>query len=197
MTLNGQMMQQPLLILWLIDHAERHHGGVEVVSRRVEGDLHRETFRELAARARRLAKALGTLGVEEGDRVATLAWNGYRHMELYYAVSGSGAVLHTMNPRLHADQLVYMVRHAGDKVLFFDLTFLPLVESVAPCLTRIKWFVAMTDRTHMPDVTSLTNLLCFEDLIEGQDDDYRWPVLMKMPPLRCVTPPGRRVIRRA
>jgi 3-(methylthio)propionyl---CoA ligase len=154
MTLNGQMMQQPLLISWLIDHAERHHGGVEVVSRRVEGDLHRETFRELAARARRLAKALGTLGVEEGDRVATLAWNGYRHMELYYAVSGSGAVLHTMNPRLHADQLVYMVRHAGDKVLFFDLTFLPLVESVAPCLTGIKWFVAMTDRTHMPGGTS-------------------------------------------
>jgi acyl-CoA synthetase (AMP-forming)/AMP-acid ligase II len=177
MTLNGQMIQQPLLISWLIDHAERHHGGVEVVSRRVEGDLHRETFRELAARARRLAKALGTLGVEEGDRVATMAWNGYRHMELYYAVSGSGAVLHTMNPRLHADQLVYMVRHAGDKVLFFDLTFLPLVESVAPCLTGIKWFVAMTDRTHMPDVTSLTNLLCFEDLIEAQDDDYRWPVL--------------------
>lgn len=170
-------MQQPLLISHLIDHAERHHGEVEVVSRRVEGDLHRETYRELAARARQLAKALGALGVEEGDRVATMAWNGYRHMELYYAVSGSGAVLHTVNPRLHADQLEYIVRHANDKVLFFDSTFLPIVESAAPRLEGIKWFVMMTDRAHMPGVTTLMNLLCFEDLIAAQDDVYQWPVL--------------------
>ena len=174
--MNGKMMHQPLLISWLIEHAERHHGGMEVVSRRVEGDLHRETIRELAARARQLAKALGALGVEEGDRVATLAWNGYRHMELYYAVSGSGAVLHTVNPRLHPDQLVYIVGHAGDKVLFFDSCFLPLVEAVATRLEGIERFVVMTDRAHMPGVTSLPDLLCFEDLIAAQDDGYQWPI---------------------
>lgn len=175
--MNGQMMHQPLLISSLIEHAERHHGGVEVVSRRVEGDLHRETFRELGRRARQLAKALAALGIEEGDRVATMAWTGYRHMELYYAVSGSGAVLHTINPRLHTDQLVYMVRHAGDKILFFDSTFLPLVESVALRLDCVQHFVLMTDRAHMPATTTLRNLLCFEDLLAAQDDVYAWPVL--------------------
>ena len=110
--MNGLMMQQPLLISSLLVHAERHHGEQEVVSRRVEGDIHRETYRELAARSRRMAKALATLGVRSGQRVATLAWNGYRHMELYYAVSGSGAVLHTLNPRLHPDHIVYIADHA-------------------------------------------------------------------------------------
>jgi fatty-acyl-CoA synthase len=101
------------------------------VSRRVEGDIHRTTYRELAARSRRLAKALLQLGIAPGERVATLAWNGYRHMELYYAVSGTGAVLHTLNPRLHPDQLVYIADHAEDQVLCFDLTFLPLIEAIA------------------------------------------------------------------
>ena len=173
----GQMMQQPLLISQIIDHAERHHGGVEVVSRRPEGDLHRETYRELAARVRQLAKALGTLGVKEGDRVAAVAWNSHRYMELYYAVSGSGAVLHTVNPRLHADQLVYIIRHAGDKILFLDSCFVSLVESVAQRIEGIQWFVVMTDRAHMPRGTTLTNLLCFEDLIAAQNDVYRWPAL--------------------
>jgi acyl-CoA synthetase (AMP-forming)/AMP-acid ligase II len=173
----GQMMQQPLLISQIIDHAERHHGGVEVVSRRAEGDLHRETFRELAARVRQLAKALEALGVKEGDRVAAIAWNSHRYMELYYGVSGSGAVLHTVNPRLHADQLVYIIRHAGDKVLFLDSCFLPLVESVAQRIEGVQWFVVMTDRAHMPSSTKLTNLLCFEDLIAAQNDLYQWPAL--------------------
>jgi len=110
--MNGQMMQQPLLIFLLIVHAERHHGEREIVSRRVEGDIHRTTYKDLAARSRRMAKALAGLGVKMSDRVATLAWNGYRHMELYYAVSGSGAVLHTINPRLHPDQIVYIADHA-------------------------------------------------------------------------------------
>jgi fatty-acyl-CoA synthase len=104
--MNGSMMQQPLLISSLLVHAERHHGDQQVVSRRVEGDVHRQSFRELAARARRMANALAAQGIGFGDRVATLAWNGYRHMELYYAASGSGAVLHTLNPRLHPDQVV-------------------------------------------------------------------------------------------
>ncbi len=110
MTMLGQMMQEPLLISSLLVHAERHHGEQQVVSRRVEGDIHRESYRELAARSRRMANALAGLGVKHGDRVATLAWNGYRHMEVYYAVSGSGAVLHTLNPRLHPDQLALHCR---------------------------------------------------------------------------------------
>ena len=173
--MNGLMMQQPLLISSLLVHAERHHGEQEIVSRRVEGDIHRQTYRELAVRSRRMAKALGALGVQAGDRVGTLAWNGHRHMELYYAVSGSGAVLHTFNPRLHPDQVVYIADHAEDQVLFFDLTFLPLVEAIAPRARHIKAFVAMTDRAHMPAASKIDQLLCYEDLLEAQSDGYDWP----------------------
>jgi len=175
--MNGLMMQQPLLISSLLVHAERHHGDQEVVSRRVEGDIHRTTYRALAARARRMANALAKLGVKPGERVATLAWNGYRHMELYYAVSGSGAVLHTLNPRLHPDHVVYIADHAEDQVLFFDLTFLPLIEAIAPRVKTIKRFVAMTDRVHMPATTKIPELLCFEDLVDANDDRFDWPSL--------------------
>ncbi len=174
--MNGLMMQQPLLISSLLVHAERHHGDQEVVSRRVEGDIHRETYRELAARSRRMAKALAALGVKSGERVATLAWNGHRHMELYYAVSGSGAVLHTLNPRLHPDQIVYIADHAEGQVLFFDLSFLPIIEAVAGRVKTIKHFIAMTDRAHMPAASKVANLLCFEDLLQAQDDDFEWPL---------------------
>ena len=170
----GLMQQHPLLISSLLVHAERHHGAQEIVSRRVEGDIHRTTYRELAARSRRLAKALAALGGGMSDRVATLAWNGYRHMELYYAVSGSGAVLHTLNPRLHPDQVVYIADHAEDKVLCFDLTFLPLVEAVASRLKTVKHFVAMTDRAHMP-ASKIAGLLCYDELVDAQDDRYDWP----------------------
>ena len=171
----GQMMQQPLLISSLIVHAERHHADREIVSRRVEGDIHRTTYKEVARRSRQVAKALGALGVKLGDRVATLAWNGYRHMELYYGVSGSGAVLHTINPRLHPDQIVYIADHAEDQVLFFDLTFLPLIQAVAGRTKTVKHWVAMTDRAHMPADPKIPNLLCYEDLIGAQDDRYDWP----------------------
>ena len=173
--MNGLMMQQPLLISSLLVHAERHHGEQQVVSRRVEGDIHRSTYRELAARARRMAKAIAKLGVKPGERVGTLAWNGYRHMELYYAVSGSGAVLHTLNPRLHPDHVVYIADHAEDQVLFFDLTFLPLVEAVASRVKTIKTFVAMTDRAHMPASSKIPGLLCFEELLEDENDRFEWP----------------------
>ncbi|UVL43576.1 fatty-acid--CoA ligase [Pseudomonas sp. B21-040] len=173
--MNGLMQQQQLLISTLLTHAERHHGDQEVVSRRVEGDIHRQTYRDLGQRARCLANALATLGVSFGDRVGTLAWNGYRHMELYYAVSGSGAVLHTLNPRLHADQVQWIADHAEDRVLFFDLTFLPLVESIADKVSTITRFVLMTDRAHMPAVTSIPDLLCYEDLIATHTDDFVWP----------------------
>jgi 3-(methylthio)propionyl---CoA ligase len=171
----GQMMQQPLMISSLLMHAQRHHGEQVVVSRRVEGDIHRINYRELAARSRRMANAIAALGVKPGARVATLAWNGHRHMELYYAVSGSGAVLHTLNPRLHPDQVVYIADHAEDQVLFFDLTFLPIIEAVASRVKTIKTFVAMTDRAHMPATAKVSGLLCYEDLLEAQNDQFTWP----------------------
>jgi fatty-acyl-CoA synthase len=172
----GSMMQQPLLISSLLMHAERHHGEQQIVSRRVEGDIHRYTYSELAVRARKMANALKQLGVQPGDRVGTLAWNGYRHLELYYAVSGSGSVLHTLNPRLHPDQVVWIADHAQDQVLFFDLSFLPLIEAVAGRVKTIKAFVAMTDRQRMPASANIPNLLCYEDLVEAQDDRFDWPV---------------------
>ncbi len=171
----GSMMQQPLLISTLLVHAERHHGEQEVVSRRVEGDIHRTTYRELAARSRKMANALASIGIQSGERVATLAWNGYRHVELYYAVSGSGAVLHTLNPRLHPDQVVYIADHAEDQALFFDMTFLPLVEAIAGRVKTIKTFVAMTDRARMPATTKIPNLLCYEDLVDAASDVFAWP----------------------
>jgi 3-(methylthio)propionyl---CoA ligase len=171
----GNMMQQPLLISSLLRHAERHHGDTEIVSRRVEGDLHRYDYREFAARSRRLANALSSLGVTPGARVATLAWNGYRHMELYYAVSGMGAVVHTVNPRLHADQVAWIVDDAHDHVLFFDLTFVPLVEALAPSLKSVKSFVVMTDRAHMP-ASTIQGLRCYEELLESAGGSFEWPV---------------------
>ena len=173
--MNGQMQSHPLLISNLLIHAERHHSEQQIVSRRVEGDLHRYTYKGLAARSRKLAKALAALGVKPGQTVGTLAWNGYRHMELYFGVSGSGAVLHTLNPRLHPDQVVYIADHAEDQVLCFDLTFLPLVEAVAARLKTVKHFVAMTDRAHMPAQSKIPNLLCYDELVEAQDDKYDWP----------------------
>ncbi len=169
------MQQQSLLISNLLVHAERHHGDQEIVSRRVEGDLHRQTFRQLGERSRRMANALKALELQFGDRIGTLAWNGYRHMELYYAVSGSGSVLHTLNPRLHPDQLVWIADHAEDQVLFFDLSFVPLIEAVAHRVKTIKHFVVMTDRSRMPASSKIPNLLCYEDLLGAQSDDFTWP----------------------
>ncbi len=171
----GLMQDVPLLISNLIVHADRHHGSVEIVSRRVEGDIHRCTYRELHARSRRLANALDALGIGPSDRVATLAWNGYRHMELYYGVAGKGAIVHTINPRLPAEQIVWITRHAEDALLFFDLTFLPIVEQIAAQCETLKGFVLMTDRAHMPATTAIANLLCYEELLAGAGDQYAWP----------------------
>ena len=172
----GQMMDQPLLISSIIEFAARHYGHVEIVSRRIEGDIHRYTYADCHRRARRAAHALQGLGVQMGERVATLAWNGYRHMELYYAVSGSGAVLHTINPRLHPEQIAYIANHAEDQVLFFDLTFLPLIEAVAAHCKTVKAFVLMADRDRMPQDTAIPNLLCYEELIASSSEDYVWPL---------------------
>ena len=174
--LMGRMMSQPLLISSLIKHADRYYGNIEVVSRRVEGDIHRYTYSDCHKRSKQLANALNKLGVKMGDRVATLAWNGYRHLEAYYAVSGSGAVLHTINPRLHPEQIAYIANHAEDLYLFFDLNFLPVVESVAPLCKTIKGFVMMCDRDRMPAETKIPNLMCYEDLIADCSDEYDWPL---------------------
>jgi acyl-CoA synthetase (AMP-forming)/AMP-acid ligase II len=174
--LMGQMMSKPLLISSIIEHADRHFGGNEIVSRRVEGDIHRYTYHDCHSRAKKLANALQQLGVVLGDRVATLAWNGYRHMEAYYAVSGSGAVLHTINPRLHPEQIAYIVNHAEDQYLLFDITFLPIIQAIAKHCTTVKGFVMMCDRDRLPTDGSVPNLLCYEDLIAANSDQFVWPL---------------------
>jgi 3-(methylthio)propionyl---CoA ligase len=174
--MRGLMMDMPLLVSSLIEHADRNHGDVEIVSRSLEGPIHRTTYSQAHARARRLAQALARLGVGQGDRVGTLAWNGYRHFELYYGVSGMGAVIHTINPRLFPDQLQFIVNHAEDRYVFFDLSFAPLVEKLAPACKGVKGWVAMTDRARMPKA-AVPNLLCYEELLEREDGDYAWPQL--------------------
>ena len=164
----GLMQSQPLLISSLIEFAERHHGDAEIVSRRVEGDIHRYTYKDLAARAKQVANALDALGLQDGDRVASLAWNGYRHMELYFGVSGSGRVLHTVNPRLHPDQIAWIINHAEDQVLCFDTTFLPLVQAVHARCTTVKHWVALCDADKLPADSGIPNLLSYEALLGQQ-----------------------------
>uniref|UniRef100_UPI00261DB63D AMP-binding protein n=1 Tax=Accumulibacter sp. TaxID=2053492 RepID=UPI00261DB63D len=161
--LKGLMQDRPLLISSLIEHAESCHPQAAIVSRTSEGPIHRCTYADIGRRARQVAKALGALGVTAGERVATLAWNGYRHLELYFGVSGMGAVLHTINPRLFPEQIEYIVDHAEDRLLFFDLGFAPLVAKLADRLSGVRAFVVLTDREHMPDC-GIPGLLCYEDL---------------------------------
>ncbi|WP_426490783.1 3-(methylthio)propionyl-CoA ligase [Hymenobacter sp. 102] len=174
--LQGLMMNTPLRIAGLLEHAEKWHADTEIVSRLPEGGLHRTTYAGLGRRSRQLANALRRLGIEGGDRVGTLAWNTHRHLELYYAISGSGAVCHTSNPRLFPEQLVYIINHAQDRLLFFDLTFLPLVEKLAPSCPTVEAWVLMTDRAHMPETSTLPDLRCYEDLLAAESDAFEWPV---------------------
>jgi acyl-CoA synthetase (AMP-forming)/AMP-acid ligase II len=159
----GLMQSQPLLISWLITHAERHHGDGEIVSRRVEGDIHRTTWTGIATRSRQVANALDQMQLLFSDRVATLAWNGYRHLELYFGVSGSGRVLHTINPRLHPDQIAWIANHAEDQVLCFDLTFLPLVQAVHAKCPTIKRYIALCDATALPKDSGIPGLVAYEE----------------------------------
>ncbi len=170
----GLIQDRPLLISSLIEFAALYHGDVEIVSRSVEGPIHRYTYAEAHQRSKQLAQALIALGIEPGDRVATLAWNGYRHLECYYGVSGMGAVLHTINPRLFPEQIAYIANHAEDRIILTDLTFVPLLEAMADQLTGVEAFVIMTDRAHMPD-TTLPKVHCYEDLLAARDGDYDWP----------------------
>jgi acyl-CoA synthetase (AMP-forming)/AMP-acid ligase II len=171
----GLMQDQPLLISSLIEFAERHNGDGEIVSRRVEGDIHRSSWRRIASRARQVANALDQEQLIFSDRVATLAWNGYRHLELYYGVSGSGRVLHTINPRLHPDQIAWIANHAEDQILCFDLTFLPLVQAVhAKCGTVKKW-IALCDADKLPADSGIPNLVSYEAWMGPLSDRYDWP----------------------
>jgi fatty-acyl-CoA synthase len=169
------MQNQQLLISSLIDFAERHHGEGEIVSRRVEGDIHRTNYRNIALRSRRVANALDQMKLGFSDRVATLAWNGYRHLELYFGVSGSGRVLHTLNPRLHPDQIVWIADHAEDQVLCFDMTFLPIIKAIHSRCGTIKHFIALCDADKLPEDTGIPGLQSYEAWIGKQSEQYTWP----------------------
>ena len=171
----GLMQNQPLLISSLIDFAERHHADGEIVSRRVEGDIHRSTWGDVARRARQVANALDGMQLAQGTRVATLAWNGYRHLEMYFGVSGSGRLLHTLNPRLSPDQIVWIANHAEDQVLCFDMSFLSLVQAVHSTRGTIKHFVALCDAPKLPADSGIPNLQSYEAWMGHQRATYTWP----------------------
>jgi fatty-acyl-CoA synthase len=171
----GLMQDRPLLIQQLIDHAARNHGDTEIVSRTVEGGIHRYTYRDAHKRSKQMAEALLALGIKPGDRIGTLAWNGYRHFELYYGISGMGGVCHTINPRLFPEQIGYIVNHAEDQLLFVDLNLLPLVEKLLPAFKTVRHVVAMTDRAHLPTDCKIPNLLVYEELIADKPGTYEWP----------------------
>jgi fatty-acyl-CoA synthase len=171
----GQMMDVPLTVSSLLAHAARHFGSTEIVSRRIEGDLHRYTYRDCEKRAKQLAQALIALGVEPGERVATLAWNGYRHLEAYYGTTGFGAVCHTINPRLFPDQIAYIINHADDAYVLFDTTFAPLVDALAPQCPKVRGWIALADTAHLPAMQ--TPALSYETLVSAQDGDFEWPAI--------------------
>ena len=173
--MHGLMQEIPLMISSLIRYAATYHGDRHVVSRTVEEPIHRYGYADCERRARRVAHALERFGIRRGDRIGTLAWNGYRHLELFYGVSGMGAVLHTVNPRLFTEQIIYIINHAEDRVLFVDLTFVPLVEGIVDRLTTVERIVVMTDEAHMPQ-TSLPAAACYETLLADESEDYAWPV---------------------
>ena len=179
----GLMQKEPLLISSILRHAARHHGSAEVVSRDDDGAIRRTTYAALAGRTRQLARALTALGVKQGDRLATLAMNSDRHFELYYAISGLGAICNTVNPRLALDDIAYIINHAEDGILFVDPGFAPLVEQLAPLIAGVtRIVVVLCEAGKMPALTLMPGMraLCYEDLMAVQDDDYTWPALDEM-----------------
>jgi 3-(methylthio)propionyl---CoA ligase len=171
----GLMQDRPLLISQIIDFAAAYYPDVEIVTRTVEGPMHRYGYRDAQKRAKQVAEALQGLGVKLGDRVGTVAWNTHRHFELYFGISGLGAVLHTINPRLSPEHVAYIANHAEDKVIFVDLNLLPIVEGVFDRLETVKHVVVMTDRAHMPAASRIPGLLCYEELIAGRPGTLAWP----------------------
>src|SRR5947207_3734626 len=169
--MRGLMSEQPLLISMLIQHAARFHGEVEIVSRTVEGAIHRYTYADAQRRSKQLANALLKLGIKPGDRVGTLAWNSYRHFELYYGISGIGAVCHTINPRLFDEQIVYIVNHAQDRLLFVDTSFIPLLERLWPLLPKDCRLVLLD-----PAETTLPVFATYDELVDAESEEgFDWP----------------------
>ncbi len=174
----GLMQTNGLMISSILTHAARHHGAAEVVSRTHENTTHRYTWRDVEARSRRLVRVLQKLSVKPGDRVGTLAWNGFRHLEVYYAAPGMEAICHTINPRLHPDDIAYIINHAEDKVLFVDTSFVSLIAGLAPKIAaHVEAVVMLTDPANMPDLTLMPGmrLACYDQLMDAADDDYVWP----------------------
>ncbi|MFN4089554.1 MAG: long-chain-fatty-acid--CoA ligase [Alphaproteobacteria bacterium] len=172
--MQGLMQDWSLTVPRIIDHAAEWHGEREIVSRTIEGGTHRYTYADLYRRTRRLAQALDRLGMRPGDRIGTLAWNGFRHLEAYFATAGTGTVLHTINPRLFADQIAYIVNHAEDRIILCDIATLPVLAGIADRIPCVETVVVMTDREHMPAATLPQPMLCYENLIEASDDDFAW-----------------------
>ncbi len=168
------MMNSQLMISSILKHAEKNFPDVEMVSVTADNPRHRQTYKTFARRSRQLANVLESLGAEFGDRIGTLAWNDFRHMELYYAVSGSGMVCHTINPKLFPEQVAYIINHAEDKILFVDVLVMPLIEALKEHLNKVETIVVLTDKAHMPN-SSLPNVLCYEELLAAQSDDFVWP----------------------
>src|ERR1700722_16351375 len=167
MVQHGLMMDRPLLISGVIEHAGAQFGATQIVSHETHGPVFRYTFAECAARARQLANALRHLGLDAGCAVGSVAWNNHRHLEAYYAVSGSGMVMHTCNPRLHPEQLIYIINHAEDRVLLFDATFGALVRGIVPHCPNVALWVALSEPKNMPAAEGMPTLSCYEELIAG------------------------------
>jgi len=172
--LMGQMMSRPLMISSILQHAAKHHSDTEIISRRTEGDIHRYTYADCELRAQKVAQFIERLGANPGDRIGTLAWNGYRHLEIYYGVSGSGAVCHTINPRLFPDQIVYIINHADDQMILFDVTFLPLIEGLKDHCPNVKHWICLSEESAMPK-SDKVKLLCYETLIAAEKGGFEWP----------------------
>lgn len=171
----GLMMEQPLLISSIIEHAAAQNGETEIVSRETHGPVFRYTVADCAARAKKLANALADFGLEAGSVAGTLAWNNHRHVEIYYAVSGSGLIVHTCNPRLHLEQLVYILNHAEDRIFFFDTSFAPLIAGIAGLCPNIRAWICMSDGETMPALDGIANIYCYETLIASQSEEFSWP----------------------
>jgi len=174
----GLMQSDPINLISILTHAGRWHGDREVVTNTVEGGIHRQTYAETLARATRLASSLQDFGIKQGDRVGTMGWNTYRHLESWYAISGQGAICHTINPRLFADQIEYIVNHAEDRLIFVDLTFVDVLGELLPKLPTVEAVIVMTDREHMPDTSAWdTTVFCYEEFLAKGAEQFDWPVL--------------------
>lgn len=171
--MQGLMQQWPLLCSKVIDHAATYHPRREIVTRSVEGPIHRTNYREVRARSLQLAQRLESEGVKLGDRIATLAWNTWRHLECWYGILGIGAIYHTLNPRLFPDQIAWIMNDAEDRLVFVDLTFMPIIEAIAPKVPSLEKIIVLTDAAHMPE-TNLANVVCYEEWLAEADGDFAW-----------------------